>query len=114
MVRRTGAWPTPWKRVDEDVDPEEVEWCEVVDANDECVPFIGDLQYEVDQDQITAVDTLIAIVNHYPALLAAARAVAGYPATRVRMHSPGAEWMVEIPVWMIDALRAAVEANEVH
>jgi hypothetical protein len=67
----TGRWPLPWRLQPEEADPPE--WYEVVDATGAAVPFISD--FELDETNlIAAIDALLRVVNHYPALLAAARA----------------------------------------
>jgi hypothetical protein len=68
----TGIGPLPWRLQPEDADPPE--WCEVVDATGAAVPFLSD--FELDEvDLAAAIDALLRVVNHYPDLLAAARAV---------------------------------------
>jgi len=68
----TGIGPLPWRLQPEDADPPE--WCEVVDATGAAVPFLSD--FELDEVELgAAIEALLRVVNHYPDLLAAARAV---------------------------------------
>lgn len=102
-----GPWRLPWERVSEAA--ETPEWCEVVDADGCTVTLLLDLELD-NTDAIAAVDTLLGIVNHYPALLTAARAVVETATVQTKdLVSDNPQWQFTIPVALLAALRAAVE-----
>ena len=104
----TGIGPLPWRLQPEDAEPPEL--CEVVDATGAAVPFLSD--FELDEVELaTAIEALLRVVNHYPDLLAAARAVVEARA-KLSFEMEPVEWTDQVfaVLLSIDALRAAIEA----